>query len=281
MGCGVDDTAFEFDVFISYHSGDAEWVGRLKSALVRTGLKVWLDSEQIRPGDVYVKALEQGIESSRSVALVVSAASLRSKWVGEEYCRALANAHALERQTRIIPVLIEDVPLPGFLANREYADFRSDDGFDNRVAELRAGILGDSGASPDPIPATPGPQTDEIEYLLREVKREEVTVRRLMRTRYGAVGAGASMGLLVTSQTWGVPDLVCWLIPMLASLFMGLIGVSATAKEYSRSTLAIQHLTGLRNGLELCRARRSQGCVKLWTEFWRVMHRSAGLDTNT
>ena len=78
-----------FDVFLSYNSVDSAWVIRLKTALETRGLKVWIDKDEIRPGDRFVEALEMGIESCNAVILVVSAGALSSSWVTDEYHRAV------------------------------------------------------------------------------------------------------------------------------------------------------------------------------------------------
>ena len=56
-----------FDCFLSHNSADKPWVIRLKDELRQKDLKVWLDQDEIRPGDLFVEALERGIEESKSV----------------------------------------------------------------------------------------------------------------------------------------------------------------------------------------------------------------------
>jgi hypothetical protein len=53
-----------FDVFLSHNSIDKPWVIKLKKALEARGLKVWLDKDEILPGDLFAEALERGIASS-------------------------------------------------------------------------------------------------------------------------------------------------------------------------------------------------------------------------
>src|SRR5687768_11044409 len=107
--------AQQFDVFLSHHSGDKPWVVALKAALVERGVSVWLDQDEIRPGDTFVKALEEGIQASRTVAVIVSPESLRSAWVEEEYNRALVLRNSSRPDLRIIPCLLRKATLPGFL----------------------------------------------------------------------------------------------------------------------------------------------------------------------
>ena len=80
-----------FDLFLSYHSGDGEWVAALKSRLESNGIRVWLDTGQIRPGDLFPGPLPRAIGAVRCVVIVLSPGSVASAWVEEEYNLALAH----------------------------------------------------------------------------------------------------------------------------------------------------------------------------------------------
>jgi TIR domain len=131
-----------FDVFLSYNSVDRPWVTQLKAALQAKGLGVWLDDDQIRPGDIFGKALEEGIRSSNTVALIVSPEALASAWVEEEYYRALSLANSQGRRLRMIPVLLRTAALPGFLSSRTWVDFRDPSAFETSLEKLCWGITG-------------------------------------------------------------------------------------------------------------------------------------------
>lgn len=141
-----------FDLFLSHNSVDKPWVLRLKNALEERGLTVWLDRDEIRPGDLFVGALEQGLLESRAVALVASPESLRSGWVREEYSRALGLSHDADDAVQLIPVLLREVELPGFLANRNWVDFRDASSFAQSLDKL---IWGVTGKKPNDSPAKP------------------------------------------------------------------------------------------------------------------------------
>jgi hypothetical protein len=123
-----------FDVFLSYKSDDHPWVVRLKDALQLRGVRVWLDKDEIRPGDRFVWALERGLDTSRAVALVVTPESLTSGWIADEYSRAVALAN--EGRLHLIPVVLRDAKLPGFLSTRQHIDFRNSSAFDQAVDRL-------------------------------------------------------------------------------------------------------------------------------------------------
>jgi tetratricopeptide (TPR) repeat protein len=132
----VTEQAEQFDVFVSYGHDDAPWVDTLAGNLHRAGLDVFLDKWEIAPGDVLVHQLEEGLRHSRTGILVVSPASVSRPWVREEY--AVMVGRAVEGRQRLIPVLLGDVELPPFAANRVWIDFRGADGpeYADRVGEL-------------------------------------------------------------------------------------------------------------------------------------------------
>lgn len=135
MGMGkINNKTKPFDIFISYKSENIDWVNRLKQDLQRRGVKVWLDKEQIRPGDHFAEALEHGIELSKSMGLVITAESLRSNWVREEYYRALSLVN--EDSLQLIPIMLEQAELPGFLKGRQYIDFSNESSYERNVDRL-------------------------------------------------------------------------------------------------------------------------------------------------
>jgi hypothetical protein len=134
--------AAQFDVFISHNSADKPWATQLKTAVEHRGLKVWLDKDEIRPGDLFAKSLEDGIRNSSTVALVVSPEAVSSVWVEEEYYRALSLATNNGKTLRLIPVLLRSAELPGFLSSRQWVDFRDPTSFDSSVDQLYWGITG-------------------------------------------------------------------------------------------------------------------------------------------
>jgi DNA-binding response OmpR family regulator len=131
-----------FDVFLSHNSIDKPWVIRLKKALQDRGLKVWLDRDEIRPGDIFVGALEAGLEKSKAVVLIVSPEAIASGWIKDEYARAVSLAHQKNQPLQLIPVILRDAEIPGFLANRSWVDFRDESSFDENLELLIWGITG-------------------------------------------------------------------------------------------------------------------------------------------
>jgi hypothetical protein len=132
----------EFDVFLSYNSKDKPTVRQLAERLQAQGLRVWFDEWHLIPGLPWQRALEAGIESSHSVAVLVGSDGL-GPWTEEEMEGALLLA--VREGKPVIPVLLPDAPakpkLPMFLQTRTWVDLRS--GLtDDALSRLAWGITG-------------------------------------------------------------------------------------------------------------------------------------------
>lgn len=270
----------DFDVFLSYQSGDATWVTRLADALRAKDLHVWRDREQIRGGDQFVSRLEEGLKASGCVVFVVSPGSVQSKWVTEEYHRALTLANSARGDLRLIPILISDAELPGFMSSRDYVDFRDPVRFDEKVDELAFSITG-RGRRPPPD-ARPEPDAGdgtadggEIDYLERAIKNEQTASGRLRRIRMLAPVPGLVVAGLCVAVV-GEPNPVWLALGVGFPLGTGLIGWSATVKSIARSSGKAEQFECLREGLELCRRRSNPNCTRLRDRFWEIVERRVG-----
>ena len=79
---------YRFDAFLSYSRSDVAMAVKLKQALETRGLRVWMDRDEIRPGNQFVADIESALEICKSYLLLVSPNAVRSQWVAEEYQRA-------------------------------------------------------------------------------------------------------------------------------------------------------------------------------------------------
>jgi TIR domain/Effector-associated domain 7 len=157
----------KFDIFLSHNSIDKPWVIHLKNALQAQGLKVWLDRDEIRPGDLFVDVLETGLEESNAVALIVSPEAIASGWVKEEYSRALSLAHEKNQPLQLIPVILREAKLPGFLTSRSWIDFRDESTFNANLERLVWGITGKN-----PIDSVAGP----VKHIPSEVPMTSASI---------------------------------------------------------------------------------------------------------
>lgn len=139
------DAMYVYDVFVSYAHDDLDWVAEFVSRLEGMGLRVARDEVFLKPGDVLVHAIEQAIRDSAHGVLVFSPASVASGWVQQEYATLMQRS--IQDGQRFIPVVINDVELPGFAATRYYADFRhvSGEGYDRLIGKIAEALRGTTG----------------------------------------------------------------------------------------------------------------------------------------
>lgn len=123
--------------FISYSSKDTEFVERLVSDLGKSEKKVWWDRWEIKVGDSIAKKINEGINRNDYLILVLSPNSVKSSWVEKELNAGLMR----ELQTRnvvVLPILIGDCDIPLLIADKRYADFRTN--YERGLAEILPAI---------------------------------------------------------------------------------------------------------------------------------------------
>lgn len=128
------------NLFLSHSSKDKSFVKTLAKDLLATGHEVWLDEWEIRVGECIVKKVEEGIENSDYVIIVLSNHSVSSTWVGKEW-RSKYMEEIVENEVRILPVIIEDCVVPPLLSSKKYADFRRS--YSQGISELIDSLASD------------------------------------------------------------------------------------------------------------------------------------------
>src|ERR1041384_12948 len=127
--CGSDRRAmsaeFQYDVFLSHSAKDNAVVRELAARLQKDGIRVWLDEEQIKPGDNIPAKIEEGLEHSRVLVLCMSANAFGSDWAQLE-SGTFRFRDTLNKERRFIPVRLDDSPIKGSLAQFHYIKWSSD-----------------------------------------------------------------------------------------------------------------------------------------------------------
>jgi len=131
----------QFDVFISYSQENRDIATQIKTRLENKSIKVWIDFEQIEPGDFIVKKIEEGLTKSSAMILLITPSSMESGWVEEEYTTAISRTKDITNPMRVIPVLVSNAQLPAFLSNRLWIDLRDDSNFEEQINVLIETIL--------------------------------------------------------------------------------------------------------------------------------------------
>jgi hypothetical protein len=106
------------NIFMSYSRRELGFVDDLVGKLESAGFNVWLDYRALVPGSPWKGQIDKGLNEADTVLLVVSRASLASKYVALEW------QHFLKTDKRFILLIFEAVDLPKELEKFEWVDFR-------------------------------------------------------------------------------------------------------------------------------------------------------------
>lgn len=123
-------------VFLSHSSRDKKFVRNLAQFLQAKGIRVWVDEAEILVGDSLIEKLRSGLDAASHVLAVLSKNSVASRWVRKELDVAM-NQEIEGHRVRVLPILLEDCELPGFLKGKVYADFRDP----RKRKQARRGLL--------------------------------------------------------------------------------------------------------------------------------------------
>ena len=98
-------------VFVSHSSADKErFVLQFAERLRANGIDAWIDRWEMAPGDSLVKRIfEEGIGRADAVIVVISRASLESRWVAEELDAAVVRR--ITTESLLIPIVIDGIDL--------------------------------------------------------------------------------------------------------------------------------------------------------------------------
>jgi hypothetical protein len=109
-------------IFISHSSKDKPFVTKLAMDLVSRDIPVWFDKWELETGDSLIRRIYDSIDESSYLLIVLSSSSSKSKWVERELTAALTKEEQIKR-TFVIPIKIDECPVPLSVADRLYADF--------------------------------------------------------------------------------------------------------------------------------------------------------------
>src|SRR5258707_15800408 len=118
------------DVFISYSSKDRPFAQQLARALEQQGLSVWIDRDDIRAGIKWSSAIQEGLEQSSVVIIIITRDAMASKNVEDEW------QYFLDKRKPIVPILHTPTDNIHFQLMRiQYVDFVNNS-FDDAVKLL-------------------------------------------------------------------------------------------------------------------------------------------------
>jgi hypothetical protein len=109
-------------VFISHTAADKRFVRRLAERLKKSDFHIWLDEHDLIAGDPLPQSIGKALQAARVILVVVSKASVASKWL--RYELNLATDKMIKGECRVIPIAIDETPLPSEVRGLLYADCR-------------------------------------------------------------------------------------------------------------------------------------------------------------
>ena len=109
------------DYFVSYTSADQDWAEWVSWQLTKSNRTVRLQAWDFRPGESFIKHMQEGLTAAEFVLAILSPEYFASKYAGEEWKTALAGDLA-NGTTRLIPVRVKPCSPPGMMSHRIYID---------------------------------------------------------------------------------------------------------------------------------------------------------------
>ena len=108
---------------------------KLGADLRRHGHTIWIDEAEINIGDSLIGKIRDGLDTVDYVAVVLSEASINSEWVKKEI-EIASNREIEEKKVLVLPLIIENVELPGFLKGKFYGDFSKNEDYQEKLQLL-------------------------------------------------------------------------------------------------------------------------------------------------
>jgi hypothetical protein len=129
------DAFMSGSIFLSHNSRDEKFAKKLHLDLTNQGITVWMYQTEVNPGDSIIGKVENAIKNSDYLGILLSPNSSKSVWVSEEYGMAM-HLQIKGKGPRVIPILIEDCEIPGFLEDKSRIDFRNENYYQENLDKL-------------------------------------------------------------------------------------------------------------------------------------------------
>ena len=110
-------------IFISYSHQDRDFVDKLAVDLVKNKARIWVDRWELNVGDSIIEKVQEAIQESSALIIVISNSSMESDWCKKELSAGFLR-ELEEKRVVVLPLLLEECKMPIFLREKMYADFR-------------------------------------------------------------------------------------------------------------------------------------------------------------
>jgi hypothetical protein len=202
-------------VFISYSRKDSSFAQGLASDLESLGAQVWIDVDDIPVGTRWSKAVQNGLDESEVLLLVISPDAMVSPNVEDEW------QYFHEKRKRIIPLLWREAELHFQLVRLQRVDFRKGIASYRQALRELVGLLNELGMSlrlPEGLNMV---DPDESTMTFRKQLRRIAEKNKPTAMRNPALSVKATVPLSASTR----PRHRRWLVLVLGLLVVGLIAL--------------------------------------------------------
>jgi hypothetical protein len=130
-------------IFLCHASEDKPQVREIYQRLQTLGFSLWLDEEEILPGQDWDYEIEQALETADFVLVFLSKRSVEKiGYVQREFRRAMYRSEEMpEGYIHTIPVKLDDCTVPRRFSRHQWAKLYEEGAFDRIVRALHHGLL--------------------------------------------------------------------------------------------------------------------------------------------
>lgn len=122
-------------MFLSHNWKDKHFVRNLAEKLQKRGVRVWIDEAELNIGDSLLDRIAKAILETDFLGVILSPNSVASSWVKNEVRQAMTQ-EIEGRKVKVLPILLEECDIPGFLADKVYADFSDPERWKDAISSL-------------------------------------------------------------------------------------------------------------------------------------------------
>ncbi|MBA4144066.1 MAG: toll/interleukin-1 receptor domain-containing protein [Nitrosospira sp.] len=166
-------------VFLSHASEDkGRFVVGFAQQLRASGVDVWLDQWEMKPGDSLVdRIFEEGLKDASAVLIVLSTISVQKPWVREELNASVVNR--ISRGTKLIPVVIDECGVPECLRSTVWQKIDNLNDYSQSLQRILAAIFD---VSDKPAIGQPPARFSGTEPLISGLTRvDDLVLREIAR----------------------------------------------------------------------------------------------------
>ncbi|MDD5131307.1 MAG: toll/interleukin-1 receptor domain-containing protein [bacterium] len=127
-------------IFVCYNCNDKTIARKLADDFKLKGINAWLYEREMKLGDSLIGRISEAIDTIDYVIVLVSKSSVNSPWVAKELDIAMTKEIEGKR-IKVIPILLDDVDLPGCLKGKVYGDLRLMEYYDDVLSRIINTVL--------------------------------------------------------------------------------------------------------------------------------------------